>query len=210
MDDQNITFDPTRHFRTFVRSQKQEDGKYRKVTIKYLDTKWRVVWFRATHPEGSITTELLTDPAAEAAVVRATVRYRLGDEWVEQTSHARSTPEDWSDYIEKAETAAIGRALALAGFGTQFAEELDTDAKLADSPVELGPDDLLEADQVAKLVKRAKSAGLDAAGLAAYIEGKYGTADPHQLTVAQGRQVAAELGEMAKAARRNGGQDGGK
>lgn len=45
------------------------------------------------------------------------------------------TLEGFGDFIEKAETGAIGRALALVGFGTQFcADELDEGPRLADSP----------------------------------------------------------------------------
>ena len=39
------------------------------------------------------------------------------------------------DFIEKAETGAIGRALAALGFGTQFAPELDEQHRIVDSPV---------------------------------------------------------------------------
>src|SRR5204863_9934179 len=39
------------------------------------------------------------------------------------------------DYIEKAETGAIGRALAALGYGTQFAPELDEEHRIVDSPV---------------------------------------------------------------------------
>src|SRR6266567_1277454 len=40
------------------------------------------------------------------------------------------------DYIEKAETGAIGRALAGLGFGTQFAPELNEEHRIVDAPVE--------------------------------------------------------------------------
>jgi hypothetical protein len=42
----------------------------------------------------------------------------------------------FSDFIEKAETGAIGRALAGLGYGTQFAPELDEQHRIVDSPVE--------------------------------------------------------------------------
>ncbi|HTD18454.1 MAG TPA: hypothetical protein VK667_02885, partial [Ktedonobacteraceae bacterium] len=41
-------------------------------------------------------------------------------------------------YIEKAETGAIGRALAALGYGTQFAPELNEEHRIVDSPVERG------------------------------------------------------------------------
>jgi hypothetical protein len=37
--------------------------------------------------------------------------------------------------MEKAETGAIGRALALIGYGTQFAPEMDEEDRIVDSPV---------------------------------------------------------------------------
>jgi hypothetical protein len=40
------------------------------------------------------------------------------------------------DYIEKAETGAIGRALAMCGYGTLQAPEFDEQDRLADMPVE--------------------------------------------------------------------------
>ncbi len=40
------------------------------------------------------------------------------------------------DFIEKAETGAIGRALAALGYGTQFAPDLDEAHRIVDSPVD--------------------------------------------------------------------------
>jgi len=51
------------------------------------------------------------------------------------TSHKFESKEGFPDFIEKAETGAIGRALALCGFGTQFcADELDEGKRIVDSP----------------------------------------------------------------------------
>jgi len=41
----------------------------------------------------------------------------------------------FADFGEKAETGAIGRALAALGYGTQFAPELDEGHRIVDSPV---------------------------------------------------------------------------
>ena len=40
------------------------------------------------------------------------------------------------DYIEKAETGAMGRALAMCGYGTLQAWEFDEQERSADTPVE--------------------------------------------------------------------------
>ncbi len=88
----------------------------------YLETKWRIAWFREDHTRGCITSEVISfDPV----IVKATVFD--GEGAVLATAHAGAKPQAnavWSGReIEKAETAAIGRALAHAGYGTQFAGE---------------------------------------------------------------------------------------
>jgi hypothetical protein len=100
----------------------------------YLEVRWRVVWFRETHPTGAITTELIaTEPTV---IVRAQVH---GADGVILASDYGTAPAagkgTWTGRsVEKASTAAIGRALALAGFGTQFDADDEGD-NLADSPV---------------------------------------------------------------------------
>jgi hypothetical protein len=100
----------------------------------YLEVRWRVVWFRETHPTGAITTELVaTEPTV---IVRAQVH---GGDGVLLASDYGTAPAagkgTWTGRsVEKASTAAIGRALALAGFGTQFDADDEGD-NLADSPV---------------------------------------------------------------------------
>jgi hypothetical protein len=50
-------------------------------------------------------------------------------------AHKQENKQGFADHLEKAETGAIGRALGIAGFGTQFAPEFDEEDRLADSPV---------------------------------------------------------------------------
>lgn len=97
----------------------------------YLEVKWRIAWFRDEHPKGSIITEIVSDGVIKATIVD-------GDGKLLATGHgtpkmqgvAKSRP------FEGAETAAIGRALAHAGYGTQFADELEEGDHLADAPIE--------------------------------------------------------------------------
>jgi hypothetical protein len=52
------------------------------------------------------------------------------------TARKKETEIGFPDYIEKAETGAIGRALAMCGYGTLQALECDEQDRLADAPVE--------------------------------------------------------------------------
>ena len=107
----------------------------------YLEVKWRLVWFRADHPDGIIETELIREDE-KSALFKATVRtpdlvdtdgtiYRGGS----ATGYGSETVGDFKDFIEKAETKAIGRALAALGYGTQFAPDMD-DGSANDRPVD--------------------------------------------------------------------------
>jgi hypothetical protein len=52
------------------------------------------------------------------------------------TGTKRETKKDFPDHTEKAETGAVGRALAMLGYGTQFAiSDLDEGTRLADAPL---------------------------------------------------------------------------
>lgn len=100
----------------------------------YLEVKWRLCWFRDTHPHGEITTELLQlDLERKIAVFKAIV---IDGEGGIASGHGSESEKDFSDYIEKAETKAIGRALAALGYGTQFAPELEEGDRIVDSPVD--------------------------------------------------------------------------
>lgn len=98
----------------------------------YLEVKWRIVWFREDHPKGGIVTEVEnTDPALIKASILDEEGHVLG------TGYGSPKTQGVSKFrpFEGAETAAIGRALAHAGYGTQFTGE-DEEEHLADSPVE--------------------------------------------------------------------------
>lgn len=104
----------------------------------YLEVKWRLVWFRDEHPQGSITTEVVQcDPVI---VIRAQVHN--ADGVIMASGIGSCVPASGKVYagreFEKAETAAIGRALAHAGFGTQFSDDDDDLVHLADAPIERG------------------------------------------------------------------------
>lgn len=102
----------------------------------YLQVRDRLIWIRSEHPEARIETYLINYyPDNEMWVVRAEVRILLdnGSEAI-GTGHGQETERDFSaGALEKAETKAIGRALATLGYGTQFALEMD-EGSLADAP----------------------------------------------------------------------------
>jgi hypothetical protein len=93
----------------------------------YLEVKWRLLWLRTEHPEALISTELVKHEAG-LALFRARVSLPEGGE---ATGWGSETSSDFADYIEKAETKALGRALAALGYGTQFCEDFDFSAEAA-------------------------------------------------------------------------------
>ena len=99
---------------------------------EYLEVKYRLVWFREERPNWSIETEFisLTDSAACA---KASIKDETGR--VIATAHKSEDKKSFPDFIEKCETGATGRALALCGYGTQFcADELDEGTRIVDAP----------------------------------------------------------------------------
>jgi hypothetical protein len=98
----------------------------------YLQVAHRLVWFREEHPDWSIETEFV-DLVQGSATAKATIRDQTGR--VISTGHKTEDKQGFSDYREKSETGAIGRALAHTGYGTQFAPELDESERLVDSPI---------------------------------------------------------------------------
>lgn len=102
---------------------------------EYLPVAWRLVWFREERPLWSITTEMLShDTETKHCVFRAVISDENGAPV--SCGHGSESARDFGDYIEKAETKAVGRALAMLGYGTQFAPELDEEERIVDSPVE--------------------------------------------------------------------------
>jgi len=99
----------------------------------YLDVKWRLMWLREEHPAARIATEMAhLDTEQKLAVFKAEVSIPdKGSATGYGSETERDFPQGW---VEKAETKAIGRALAALGFGTQFALELDEGDRVVDSP----------------------------------------------------------------------------
>lgn len=118
----------------------------------YLEVKWRIVWMlQATSPcAGYVTIEL--EHSREHGYARyAAIAWDGSDEtWRTIKMYGTEvqvcgrmgmgtkteTRADFPDFTEKAETGALGRALAGIGFGTQFSPDVEEGARIVDTPVQ--------------------------------------------------------------------------
>ncbi len=129
----------------------------------YLEVKYRLVWLREQEPDAQITTEILQldldrEVSAEVfewdevqrksvkvikhgkglVIMRATIKLANG---AIGTGTKMENAAAFGDFLEKAESGAIGRALASLGYGTQFCEgESEAESgRIVDAPVERKP-----------------------------------------------------------------------
>lgn len=107
-------------------------------TADYLEVKWRLVWLRFEHPDADVETECVSH-TNDSAAFKATITIHGGGR---ATGHGSETRGDFKDFYEKAETKALGRALAALGYGTQFSQDFEFSSgstgdqpKLVDAPV---------------------------------------------------------------------------
>ena len=104
-----------------LRKIEAEDGSG---TRYYLDTKDRIVWFRKTFPLGKVY-KILRECTEDHATFEVRVYMNRNDEPDNflangfATRYKDPTTEFGINFLESAETAALGRALKDAGFGTQ-------------------------------------------------------------------------------------------
>lgn len=144
--------------------------KSREGTKDYLPVQWRLVWFREKCPQGTIDTEELEfdlDREVEAEIYAWNPEKRRSEKTIKKArGYARyravvtdgrggratgTKSEDaanFADFGEKAETGAIGRALAALGYGTQFAPEFNEEHRIVDSPVERPVSPLHEPEEL--------------------------------------------------------------
>lgn len=109
---------------------------------QYLPVAFRLLWLRHARPDWAIETQAIElDLEKGIAVFRASVYD--ADRRLIATGTTLELARRFPDYIEKAETGSIGRALGVAGFGTQFCEDFDEDPERpADSPLPTGAADV--------------------------------------------------------------------
>jgi hypothetical protein len=130
-------FDPNKYMLKLPKTKKVigDNGmvKWEKKETDYLPVAARIAWFRKDHPYWSIITEV-EQLADKAIVIKAIIKDMTGQ--IIATARKKETEIGFPDYIEKAETGAIGRALAMCGYGTLQAPEFDEQDRLADAPLE--------------------------------------------------------------------------
>ena len=102
----------------------------------YLPVQQRVLWFRHEKPTWTIESELVTYND-KMCLAKATIKDEAGK--IVSNDFKLETTSDFKDHIEKSVTGAIGRALALCGYGTQYAVELDEGDDVCDGPVQTQP-----------------------------------------------------------------------
>lgn len=94
---------------------------------RYLDVKYRKLWFRLVNPTGKIISRIVHF-TENMAVVEARIYLDKCDQEDNYIANSfsqkfRTADTQFGDkFLEMAETAAIGRALADAGYGLQFAD----------------------------------------------------------------------------------------
>ena len=99
----------------------------------YLPVAARLLWLRTDYPYAEIKTTLLRLDDS-IAVFSAEVSLPIEQGGGTATGHGSEQPQHFKDYVEKAETKAVGRALGMLGFGTQFTYEFDEGERIVDTP----------------------------------------------------------------------------
>lgn len=115
------------------KKRKRPDGSWEVTEAQYLPVSERIAWFRDEHPDWSILCSIESTDSGYIACANISDQANR----TIARAHKYEAKGDFTDPLEKAETGAIGRALALCGYGTQFALELEEEPERpADAPRE--------------------------------------------------------------------------
>lgn len=146
-------FDPSEHLLNVGTKKKPR---------MYLEVKYRLVWLREEHPEAEISTEIVhldldREVTAEVSewneelgrsekvikhgkglvIFKATIKLPNG---AIGSGTKMENAAAFGDFLEKAETGAIGRALSSLGYGTAATDEMsEGTGHVVDAPVERKP-----------------------------------------------------------------------
>lgn len=103
----------------------------------YLQVMHRLQWFNESVDSFDIQTTIFKAEKDESIVTSKVSIFDSNGRLIKSSSATkREDAKGFGDHLEKAETGSIGRALALLGFGTQFAiSDLDEGVRIVDSPV---------------------------------------------------------------------------
>lgn len=103
----------------------------------YMMVAYRIQWFTEEVPSFLIETSFsVLDDVQTVAHAVIEILDENGRVVKRAKGTKRETQKDFSDHTEKAETAAIGRALIQLGYGTQFAiSDMEEGMRLIDSPL---------------------------------------------------------------------------
>lgn len=103
----------------------------------YLPVAYRLVWFREEHPDWGIQTDPIVCDV-EKGIFLWHARITNAEGRVVAEGSKMETIRGFADAAEKSETGAIGRALGVLGYGTQFCPEFDEADRIVDSPMPIG------------------------------------------------------------------------
>lgn len=103
----------------------------------YLQVAHRLVWLTEKYAKYDIETKVLSLDDEHAVInTKVSLFDETGNVVRAASATKKETKKDFPDFIEKAETGSLGRALAMLGLGTQFCtQDLDEGNRLADSPI---------------------------------------------------------------------------
>lgn len=152
----------------------------------YMAVQQRLIWFREEKPLWCIETkpvEMTENHAIFCAMIK--------DEHCRLVSqaHKKEDRKGFPDFIEKAETGSIGRALANLGYGTAHAVEiLESDvtpkgADVVDAPVEKPkPKWSPSPEQLTRLFTIANASGYTKPAASELLQARYGLTSSKELT----------------------------
>lgn len=133
-----MAFNPKEHI-SKIRKYSKKHNKW--FEFDYMFVRDRVMWFLDDCPvssedgRGLIVCEPIADPSGKFVCMRCQITIDGDVIGVGYATILQGQGTLWEGRaFEKAETAAIGRALAHCGYGTEYAD-FDEDDNLADSPI---------------------------------------------------------------------------